>query len=61
MKVDIIYMFPSENLYAGLAISRKSDRTNKFGVTAGFDVASWLIGKKKGWWNNPLKVFDNYF
>lgn len=61
MKVDIVYMFPSEYLYTGLAISRKSDRTNQFGVTAGFDLASWLNSKKKGWWNSPLTVFDNHF
>jgi hypothetical protein len=61
MKVDIVYMFPSEYLYTGLAISRKKDRTNLFGVTAGFDLASWLNSKKQGWWNGPLTVFDNHF
>ena len=61
MKVDIVYMFPTENLYAGVAVSRKADKKNQFGVTAGFDIANWLISKKKGWWNGPLRVFDNHF
>lgn len=61
MKVEIVYVFPSDYLYTGLAISRKSDRTNLFGATAGFDLVSWLNSKKKGWWNSPLTVFDNHF
>jgi hypothetical protein len=61
MKVDIVYMFPSDYLYTGVAISRKSGKKNQFGVTAGFDIASWLNSKKKGWWNSPLRFFDNHF
>lgn len=61
MKVDIVYMFPADYLYSGLAISRKSGKKNQFGITVGFDIASWLNNVKKGWWNSPVRFFDNHF
>ncbi len=60
MKVEFVYLFPS-NLYTGLAVSRKDRKQNQFGITSGFDLVNWLVKKKNGWWNFPLKFFDNHF
>lgn len=61
MKVEFVYLFPTENLYAGIAISRKNQKDDQAGISAGFDLISWLNNKKKGWWNYPLKSFDTHF
>lgn len=60
MKVEFIYLFPS-SLYTGLAVSRKENKRNQFGITSGFDLINWLNKKKNGWWNFPLERFDNHF
>lgn len=60
MKVEFVYLFPS-SLYSGLAVSRKDRKQNQFGITSGFDLIDWLVKKKNGWWNFPLKLFDNHF
>jgi hypothetical protein len=61
MKVEFVYLFPSTSLYTGLAVSRKEHKQNQFGITSGFDLLDWVVKKKNGWWNSPVKLFDNHF
>lgn len=54
MKVDILYTTPYY-LYGGLSISTKEkSRSDKLGITTGFDLAKALNDSSKGWWNGPL-------
>jgi hypothetical protein len=60
MKVDILFMAKNQ-IYGGLSISNTTNKHDRIGITAGYDLLKEMTEVQDARWNKLLNFITNYF